>query len=122
MYGCRTNVKNLLLSFFHRILRHMRVRVYPFFSNPLSHILSFLGLPLTKITVIELKVDKFKPEYAGKLNFYISAIDEQIRSDRDGSTIGILICKSKSDIKVEYSLRDLTKPIGVSEYLSLIHI
>ena len=66
--------------------------------------------------MIELKVDKFKPEYAGKLNFYVSAVDAQVRADPDAPTIGILICKSKSDIKVEYSLRDLKKPIGVSEY------
>ncbi len=66
--------------------------------------------------VIELKVDKFKPEHAGKLNFYVSAVDNQVRLPEDGPTIGILICKSKSDITVEYSLRDLNKPIGVSEY------
>ena len=66
--------------------------------------------------MVELKVDKFKPEYAGKLNFYVSAVDSQVRTDPDAPTIGILICKSKSDIKVEYSLRDLSKPIGVSEY------
>ena len=66
--------------------------------------------------MIELKVDKFKPEYAGKLNFYVSAVDSQVRLPGDGPTIGILICKSKSDITVEYSLRDLNKPIGVSEY------
>ena len=78
--------------------------------------LLFYHLQLHCYVVIELKVDKFKPEYAGKLNFYISAIDEQVRTEGDGSTIGILICKSKSDIKVEYSLRDLSKPIGVSEY------
>lgn len=78
--------------------------------------LLFYHLRLHCYVVIELKVDKFKPEYAGKLNFYISAVDSQVRTDPDGQTIGILICKSKSDIKVEYSLRDLTKPIGVSEY------
>ncbi len=66
--------------------------------------------------VIELKVDKFKPEYAGKLNFYVSAVDSQVRLPEDGPTIGILICKSKSNITVEYSLRDLNRPIGVSEY------
>lgn len=78
--------------------------------------LLFYHLKLHCYVVIELKVDKFKPEYAGKLNFYVSAVDAQIRSAKDSSTIGILICKSKSDIKVEYSLRDLNKPIGVSEY------
>ncbi len=78
--------------------------------------LLFYHLKLHCYVVIELKVDKFKPEYAGKLNFYVSAVDSQVRADPDAPTIGILICKSKSDIKVEYSLRDLTKPIGVSEY------
>lgn len=78
--------------------------------------LLFYHLRLHCYVVIELKVDKFKPEYAGKLNFYVSAVDSQVRTNPDAPTIGILICKSKSDIKVEYSLRDLTKPIGVSEY------
>lgn len=78
--------------------------------------LLFYHLRLHCYIVIELKVDKFKPEYAGKLNFYVSAVDSQVRTDPDAPTIGILICKSKSDIVVEYSLRDLNTPIGVSEY------
>ncbi len=78
--------------------------------------LLFYHLRLHCYVVIELKVDKFKPEYAGKLNFYVSAVDSQVRLPEDGPTIGILICKSKSDITVEYSLRGLNKPIGVSEY------
>jgi len=78
--------------------------------------LLFYHLRLHCYVVIDLKVVKFKPEFAGKLNFYISAVDSQVRTEADSPTIGILICKSKSDIKVEYSLRDLTKPIGVSEY------
>ena len=78
--------------------------------------LLFYHLQLHCYIVIDLKVVKFKPEFAGKLNFYISAVDSQVKTDADGPTLGILICKSKSDIKVEYSLRDMTKPIGVSEY------
>ncbi len=78
--------------------------------------LLFYHLHLHCYVVIELKVDKFKPEYAGKLNFYVSAVDSQIRTPEDRPSIGILICKSKSNITVEYSLRDLNKPIGVSEY------
>lgn len=78
--------------------------------------LLFYHLRLHSYVVIELKVDKFKPEYAGKLNFYISAVDAQVKTELDQPTIGILICKSKSNIVVEYSLRDLNKPIGVSEY------
>ncbi|WDQ16793.1 PDDEXK nuclease domain-containing protein [Rhodopirellula sp. P2] len=84
--------------------------------------LLFYHLKLHCYVVIELKVDKFKPEYAGKMNFYISAVDSQVRTEADGPTLGILICKSKSDIKVEYSLRDLTKPIGVSEYQITEHL
>lgn len=84
--------------------------------------LLFYHLKLHCYVVIELKVDTFKPEYAGKLNFYISAVDSQVRTEADGPTLGILICKSKSDIKVEYSLRDLTKPIGVSEYQITEHL
>jgi len=78
--------------------------------------LLFYHLRLHCYVVIDLKVVKFKPEFAGKLNLYISAVDSQVRTEADNPTIGILICKSKSDIKIEYSLRDLTKPIGVSEY------
>lgn len=78
--------------------------------------LLFYHLRLHSYIVIELKIDKFKPEYAGKLNFYISAVDAQVKTELDQPTIGILICKSKSNIVVEYSLRDLNKPIGVSEY------
>lgn len=78
--------------------------------------LLFYHLRLHCYVVIDLKVIKFKPEFAGKLNFYISAVDSQVRTEADGPTLGILICKSKSDITVEYSLRDMTKPMGVSEY------
>jgi hypothetical protein len=66
---------------------------------------------------VELKTDKFKPEYAGKLNFYISAVDGNLKGEQDNPTIGILICKSKNDTVVEYSLKDVNKPIGVSEYI-----
>ena len=66
--------------------------------------------------VVELKVVDFEPEFAGKLNFYIKAVDEQIKTDKDEPTIGILLCKSKDKMVVEYSLSDIHKPIGVSEY------
>ena len=84
--------------------------------------LLFYHLRLHCYVVIDLKVVKFQPEFAGKMNFYISAVDSQVRTEADGPTLGILICKSKSDIKVEYSLRDLTKPIGVSEYQITEHL
>lgn len=65
---------------------------------------------------IELKVSEFKPEYVGKLNFYVSAIDQLLKNESDNPTIGILLCKTKDDFEVEFSLRDIAKPIGVSEY------
>ena len=66
--------------------------------------------------VIELKVGDFEPEHAGKLNFYIKAIDQQLRKEADQPTIGILLCKNKDRLVVEYALSDIQKPIGVSEY------
>jgi predicted nuclease of restriction endonuclease-like (RecB) superfamily len=65
---------------------------------------------------VELKTVRFKPEFAGKLNFYISAIDGILKTGQDNPTIGLLICKSKNKIVVEYALQDIQKPIGVSEY------
>jgi predicted nuclease of restriction endonuclease-like (RecB) superfamily len=76
----------------------------------------FYHLELRCYVVIELKSGKFKPEYAGKLNFYLSAVDSQVRKPEDNPTIGILLCKNKDKIEVEYALRDLNKPMGISEY------
>ncbi len=78
--------------------------------------LLFYHVELQCYIVIELKAGKFKPEHAGKLNFYLSAVDTQIKSSRDNPTIGILLCKKKDKIEVEYALRDLNKPMGISEY------
>ncbi len=66
--------------------------------------------------VIELKVGKFKPEYAGKLNFYLSAVDSILRTERDEPTIGLLLCESHEGPVVEYAFKDIQKPIGVSTY------
>lgn len=66
--------------------------------------------------VIELKIGSFKPEYAGKLNFYLSAVDSILRTDRDEPTIGLLLCESYQGTVVEYSFKDIAKPIGVSSY------
>jgi len=67
--------------------------------------------------VIELKAGKFMPEYAGKLNYYLSAVDSLLRKPEDNPTIGILLCKKKNKIDVEYALRDIHKPMGISEYI-----
>lgn len=66
--------------------------------------------------VIELKAGEFEPEHTGKLNFYLSAVDSQIKHALDNPTIGILLCRTKDNIEVEYSLRDTKKPIGVSGF------
>ena len=78
--------------------------------------LLFYNLILRCYVVIELKRGSFKPEYAGKLNFYISAVDDLLKTDLDNPTIGLLLCKNKRGMIAEYSLKDIEKPIGVSEY------
>ena len=78
--------------------------------------LLFYNLTLRCYVVIELKTGEFKPEYAGKLNFYLSAVDSQLKKEWDNPSIGLLLCKSKNNVIAEYSLRDISKPIGVSEY------
>ncbi len=77
----------------------------------------FYHLNLRCFVVIDLKTGGFRPEYAGKMNFYLSAVDDQLRRpDLDGPTIGLLLCKSRNRLIVEYALRDTVKPIGVAEW------
>lgn len=78
--------------------------------------LLFYNINLRCYVVIELKTGDFKPEYAGKLNFYLSAVDGILKKEQDNPSIGLLLCKSKNNVVVEYSLKDMSKPIGVSEY------
>ena len=66
--------------------------------------------------VVELKNTEFKPEYIGKLNFYCSAVDDILCREGDHRTIGLLLCKTKDKVKAEYALRDIVKPIGISDY------
>ena len=80
--------------------------------------LLFYHLSLRCYVVIELKAGEFKPEYTGKLNFYLSAVDDQLSHSDDQPTIGILLCKGREDLLVEYALRDMTKPIGVANWES----
>lgn len=78
--------------------------------------LLFYHTKLKCYVVIELKNTKFIPEYAGKLNFYLSAVDSLIKADDDKPTIGILLCRDKKKIETEFALRDISKPMGVSEF------
>lgn len=78
--------------------------------------LLFYHIKLKCYVVIELKNTKFIPEYAGKLNFYLSAVDSLLKTDSDNPTIGILLCRDKNKIETEFALRDINKPMGVSEF------
>jgi predicted nuclease of restriction endonuclease-like (RecB) superfamily len=78
--------------------------------------LLFYHLGLRCFVVVDLKMEAFKPEFAGKMNFYLSAVDDQLRRADDQPTIGLLLCKEKNRLIVEYALRDVKKPIGVAEW------
>jgi predicted nuclease of restriction endonuclease-like (RecB) superfamily len=78
--------------------------------------LIFYHLHLRCFIVIDLKKGDFKPEYAGKMNFYCSAVDDLLRHEHDVATIGLILCQTKDRILAEYSLRDIHKPIGLADY------
>ncbi|MEW5821773.1 MAG: PDDEXK nuclease domain-containing protein [Cyanobacteriota bacterium] len=78
--------------------------------------LLFYHTKLKCYVVIELKASEFRPEHAGKINFYLSAVDDLVKEPDDNPSIGIILCKLKDKVMAEYALRDLKKPVGVSEY------
>lgn len=78
--------------------------------------LLFYHLRLRCFVVIDLKLSEFIPEFAGKMNFYLSALDDQLRHTDDQPSIGIILCKSHNKVVAEYALRDTSKPIGVAAY------
>lgn len=84
--------------------------------------LLFYNLKVRSYVVIELKTTEFKPEYTGKLNFYLNAVDKYIKGKNDNPTFGILLCKDKKRVTAELALKDINKPIGVSEYKILSEI
>ena len=90
---------------------HLKVGDQDFYLD-----LLFYHLRLRCYVVIDLKMSEFKPEYAGKMNFYLSAVDDLLRYKDDQPSIGIILCKAKNKVIVEYALRDTRKPIGVSGY------
>ncbi len=95
-------------------------RQYPLSVNGKDYFLDllFYHARLKCYVVIELKAGEFKPEYIGKLNFYLSAVDDQLRADDDQPTIGLILCKDKNKLDVEYALRDIHKPMGVSSFIT----
>ncbi|AAY61853.1 hypothetical protein RFEPED_1429 [Rickettsia felis str. Pedreira] len=78
--------------------------------------LVFYHIKLKCYVVIELKIGKFKPEYAGKLNFYLNLMDRKIKDNSDNPTIGLILCEEKQGITVEYAIEGIQKPIGVSQF------
>lgn len=90
---------------------HLQVEDQDFYID-----LLFYHVKLRSFVVIELKSGKFKPEYAGKMNFYLSAVDDLLRNPGDNPSIGLILCRSKVGVLAEYALRDMTKPIGLAEY------
>jgi len=90
---------------------HLKVGESDFYID-----LLFYHVKLHAYVVVELKTEKFKPEFIGQLNFYVTAVNKQIKTERDHQTIGILICKDKDNVVAEYALADVSQPIGIAEY------
>ena len=78
--------------------------------------LVFYFIPQHRYVIIELKAVTYVPEFAGKLNFYVTAADELLRGEGDNPSVGLIICKSKDKTVVEWSLKDINKPLGVATY------
>lgn len=79
--------------------------------------LLFYHTSLHCYVIVELKIEEFRPEFAGKMNFYLGAVDRLLKKENDNPSIGLILCKSKSKIQVEIALQDINKPIGVSDYI-----
>ena len=111
------NVTQFLLELgkgFAYVGRQMELRIddeTTFFPD-----LIFYHIPQKRYVVIELKAVKFMPEFAGKLNFYVTAADKLLRGDGDNPTVGLVICKTAKQTIVEWSLQDIQKPLGVATY------
>lgn len=84
--------------------------------------LLFYHIKLKRYVVIELKTDKFKPEFAGKLNFYLTLVDKTLKDESDHRSIGIILCRDNKKLTVEYSLENMQSPVGVSTYTLTRHL
>lgn len=110
------NIKNFIMAFgkdfaFMGNQYHLEVEGHDYYID-----LLFFSRKLRSLVAFELKRGEFKPEYTGKLNFYLSALDEYVKLPGENPSIGIILCKSKSDKIVELSFRDTSKPMGVATY------
>jgi YhcG PDDEXK nuclease domain len=84
--------------------------------------LLFYHLKLRCFVVIDLKGGEFKPEYAGKMNFYLAAVDDSLKHPSDQPSIGLILCKSKTEVVVEYALRGTSTPMGIAEFTHLLKL
>lgn len=114
--GLLNHIRQFLLELgvgfaFVRSQYHLEVGGQDFYLD-----LLFYHLRLRCFVVIDLKISDFQPEFAGKMNFYLSAVDDLLRHADDQPSIGIILCKTKNKVVVEYALRDANKPMGVSTY------
>jgi predicted nuclease of restriction endonuclease-like (RecB) superfamily len=78
--------------------------------------LLFYNRRLQSLVAMEIKMGSFKPEYAGKMNFYLNLLDDYVREPHENPSIGIILCSERDHFEVEYTLRDINKPVGVSEF------
>ncbi len=111
------NISRFLLELgqgFAYVGRQMELRMPS--GNTFVPDMIFYHTRLKSYIVLELKITEYKPDYVGKLNFYVSAVDELMKQEDDNPTIGLLICKSKDDTIVEWSFRGLNRPLGVASY------
>jgi predicted nuclease of restriction endonuclease-like (RecB) superfamily len=90
---------------------HLEIGGQDFFLD-----LLFYHLRLRCYIVIDLKIEEFKPEFAGKMNFYLTAVDDLLRRSENQASLGLILCKERNKLVVEYALRDMSKPMGVAEY------
>ncbi|MBM3739456.1 MAG: DUF1016 domain-containing protein [Acidobacteria bacterium] len=81
--------------------------------------LLFYHIKLRCFVIIDLKSGPFKPEYTGKMNFYLAAVDDMLRHPSDNPSIGLILCKSKKELVVEYALRNTATPMGIAEFRHL---
>jgi predicted nuclease of restriction endonuclease-like (RecB) superfamily len=114
--GLIEHLRNLILELgkgfaFMGSQYHLEVGEQDFYLD-----LLFYHVRLHCYVVIDLKIEDFMPEFAGKMNFYLSAVDEQMRQSDDNPSIGIILCKGRNEVIVEYALRDTSKPMGVAKY------
>ena len=84
--------------------------------------LLFYHLKLRCFIVIDLKGGAFKPEYTGKMNFYLAAVDDMLKHPTDQPSIGLILCRTKKELVVEYALRGTTTPMGISEFTHLVKL